>query len=165
MVRVKICGVTTKGDALIAVSLGTDYIGNIVEIPGSPRSISQKQSREILSSLPPTARGVVVLAGKSADEVIRAADFIMPAFVQLHGGESLEFVKNVKQEVSCGVIKVVQVKGEESISAALGFAGVCDALLLDTPSKRLGGSGRPHDWSIRLRLFSRPNAMSFLQAG
>ncbi|GBE56417.1 N-(5'-phosphoribosyl)anthranilate isomerase [archaeon BMS3Bbin16] len=165
MVRVKICGVTTKGDALIAVSLGTDYIGNIVEIPGSPRSISQKRSREILSSLPPTVRGVVVLAGKSVDEAVSAADFIRPAFVQLHGGESLEFVENVKQEVSCGVIKVVQVKGEESISAALGFAGVCDALLLDTPSERLGGSGRPHDWSISAQIVQQAKCHVFLAGG
>ena len=113
MVQVKICGVTTKDDALFSASLGADYIGNIVDIQVSPRSISQERSKEILSSLPASAKGVAVMAGKTLDETVSAAEFIGPAFVQFHGGESLEFVKSVKDRVSCGVIRAVSVRGEE----------------------------------------------------
>jgi phosphoribosylanthranilate isomerase len=165
MTRVKICGVTTKGDALTAVSLGADFIGTIVEIPGSPRSISQERSKEIFKGLPSSVKGVAVLAGKSVDETVRAADFIGPAFVQLHGGESLEFVKNVKQEVSCGVIKAVPVSGEESIQVAVEFSRLCNAILLDTPSEKLGGSGEKHDWSISARIAQQAKSPVFLAGG
>ncbi|MFV2041149.1 MAG: phosphoribosylanthranilate isomerase [Candidatus Hydrothermarchaeales archaeon] len=165
MVKVKICGIASLSDAAVCTELGADFIGNIVEIPGSPRSISQERSKEIFKRLSSSVKGVAVLADKTVDEVIRAADFIRPAFVQLHGGESLEFVEKVGDEVCCGVIKAVQVKGEESISAALEFAEVCDAILLDTPSKKLGGSGEKHDWSISARIAQQAKSPVFLAGG
>jgi len=165
MVLVKICGITTKSDAQLSASLGADYIGNIVDIQSSPRGISQEQSKAIFSSLPDSAKGIAVLAGKTVDEVISAAEFIEPAFVQLHGGESLEFAKSVKETVSCGVIKVVSVSGHESIPVAVEFSRVCDAILLDTPAKGLGGSGEKHDWSISARIVKEAKSLVFLAGG
>jgi phosphoribosylanthranilate isomerase len=55
------------------------------------------------------------------------------------------------------------VTGPESVDAARAVAPCCDAVLLDSrTSDRLGGTGRPHDWSISaaivdaLAWFDRP---------
>ncbi len=165
MVKVKICGVTSLSDAAVCAELGADFIGNIVEIPSSPRSVSQEMSKEIFSKLPSSAKGIAVVAGKNLDEVIRAAEFIGPAFVQLHGGESLDFVEKVKDEVSCGVVKAMYVKGVESIAEAVEFSKVCDGILLDTPAKGLGGSGMSHDWSVSARIVKAARCHVFLAGG
>jgi phosphoribosylanthranilate isomerase len=165
MVKVKICGITSPSDAAVCAEQGADFIGTIVEIPSSPRSISQERSKEILSKLPASAKGITVLAGKSLDEIIRAAEFIRPAYIQLHGNESLEFVEKVEGEVSCGVVKAVQVKGDESIAEAVEFSKVCDAILLDTPAKGLGGSGLSHDWEISSQIVEAVRCQVFLAGG
>lgn len=89
--KVKICGITSAGDALTAVHAGADAIGLIFH-PGSPRAVTVKQAREIVDALPPfiVAVGVFVNAGERqvrdtlADAGLDAA--------QLHGDEPPELV-------------------------------------------------------------------------
>ena len=59
--RVKICGITTPGDAVLAAELGASAIG-LVFWPGSPRCIDAARAREIVKALPPfvSAFGVFV---------------------------------------------------------------------------------------------------------
>lgn len=165
MVKVKICGITSLSDAAVCADLGADFIGNIVEIQSSPRSISQERSKKIISKLPSSAKGIAVVAGKSLNEIITAAEFIQPCCLQLHGGESLEFVEKLKSEISCGVIKAIHVKGEASIDEAVEFSKVCDAILLDTPAKSLGGSGESHDWNVSAKITKAAKCHVFLAGG
>lgn len=165
MVKVKICGVTNRSDALMCAELGADFVGNIVDIPSSPRSISIERSSEIISALPSSVRGVVVMAPKNLEEVKVAVETIDPWGVQLHGGEDLEFVSKVREEISCGLIKVIHVKGKESIEEARLFSSVCDAVLLDTPTKSLGGSGKSHDWDISSQIVRSVDCHVFIAGG
>jgi phosphoribosylanthranilate isomerase len=165
MVKVKICGITSPADARMCVKMGADFLGNIVNIPSSPRNITTEQSKLIISALPIHVKGVVVMAPKTLDDVLETAALVKPWCVQLHGNESLEFVRRVKEELSCRVMKVIQVKGKESLAEAKNFSMVCDALLLDTPSKGLGGSGERHDWTVSTRIVNEVKCPVFLAGG
>ncbi len=165
MVKVKICGVTNIGDAKMAAELGADYIGNIVGIPSSPRSISIEESRDIFSRLPDSVKGVVVMAPKNIDSLRAAAEKIQPCCVQLHGFEDFDFARKAKEELSCGVIKAVHIGGEDSIEVALEYSRICDAVLLDTPSRYLGGSGETHNWNISKRIVGIAEGQVFLAGG
>jgi phosphoribosylanthranilate isomerase len=165
MVKVKICGVTNLADALMCVKSGADYVGNIINIPSSPRSISQEDSEAIISRLPQDSKGIIVMAPKSISEAVKAVEIVRPWGVQLHGRESLNFVENLIKEVDCEVIKVVQVEGQDSINEALALSRICNAILLDTPSSRLGGSGKKHDWNISSEIVSRAKCKVFLAGG
>ena len=55
MVRVKICGITTVDDALMAVAAGADAIGLVFHEP-SPRFVLPEQAAAIVRALPPLSR-------------------------------------------------------------------------------------------------------------
>lgn len=71
-VKIKICGVTNIGDALLAESLGADFIG-LVFADGSPRCVSETAAKEIAGALT-TAKAVGVFVQHSRDETERIAE-------------------------------------------------------------------------------------------
>jgi phosphoribosylanthranilate isomerase len=146
MVLVKICGNTCKEDALKALDLGADFVGVIVDVPvATPRKVSASKAREILSDLP--GEGVMVIMPESIEQALDYCDRVAPDYLQLHGGESVDFVKKLRN-LSCGIIKTVHVADRDAVKEALEYAPYCDYLLLDTPSASMGGSGLKHDWAI-----------------
>ena len=54
-VFVKICGITTEEDALLAVAMGADAIGFIFA-SGSPRQVTPSVVRDIVKRLPSDTR-------------------------------------------------------------------------------------------------------------
>lgn len=85
-VRVKVCGITNREDALLAVSCGADALGFI--FADSPRRISAAAARDIISSLPPFVSAVGVFMNQPADYVLKIVRGTGVGLVQLHGTES-----------------------------------------------------------------------------
>src|SRR5271165_5455083 len=73
MVRVKICGVTTREDALLACELGADAVG-LNFFPESPRCISPHAAERIVRSLPPFVAAVGVFVNWKPAAVVALAD-------------------------------------------------------------------------------------------
>lgn len=170
MIRVKICGVTGREDALLCASVGADAIGNIVEIKSSPRSVSVEKSQEIFSALPVFVSSVIVIANKDIDFVLNAVSKISPSALQLHGNEDLDFVKSLKRafgknKIGTKTIKTIHVGEKNSVRKAQAFAKYCDALLLDTSTRKLGGSGLAHDWSISKEIVKKVKKPVILAGG
>ena len=144
MTKAKVCGITNRDDALMCVLLGAEMIGCIVEVGvETPREVSAGTAREIFAALPRHVTGIAVTTAEDADEVLRIIAATGASAVQLHGKEPLELVKEVRSRSKVKVIKTIHVVGEESVREAVRFADHCDTLLLETPSKGLGGSGSP----------------------
>ncbi len=85
-VKIKVCGLTSLGDALACVSGGADWIGLNFH-PGSSRRIEPSLAAEIVAALPPTAHAVGLFVDRPPDEVASLADRIGLKTVQLHGNE------------------------------------------------------------------------------
>ena len=85
-VKIKICGLTSVGDALACVSGGADWIGLNFH-PGSSRRIEPSLASEIVAALPPSAHAVGLFVDRPPDEVASLADRIGLKTVQLHGDE------------------------------------------------------------------------------
>ncbi|MDP6460056.1 MAG: phosphoribosylanthranilate isomerase [Candidatus Hydrothermarchaeota archaeon] len=147
MVLVKICGNTSRGDSLKALELGADLIGVIVEVPtATPRKVSASKAREILSDI--HGKDVIVIMPEDLEQALDYYDRVAPSYVQLHGGESVDFVKELRKAVQCNLIKTIHVAGRDAVEEALEYAPYCDYLLLDTLSAGMGGSGLKHDWTV-----------------
>ena len=69
-IKVKICGTTSLEDALLAIENGADAVGFIF-YKESPRSISQKEVKEIVVQLPPFVETVGVFVNETSDKVNR----------------------------------------------------------------------------------------------
>jgi phosphoribosylanthranilate isomerase len=143
MTRVKICGVTTVEDALLAVELGAFAIGMILW-PGSPRCVTAAQAREIASALPAGIESVGVFVDRPVGEV---ADVVRVAgldCVQLHGHE-----QPVDYEAAAPrVIKAVALRDSRSAADAAALPASVLALLDAHDPVRRGGTGRTIDWTL-----------------
>ncbi|HDN83587.1 MAG TPA: phosphoribosylanthranilate isomerase [Candidatus Altiarchaeales archaeon] len=154
MTKVKICGITNKEDALIAMNYGSDFLGFIVdEKLKSKRRISAEKVRDIVSNLKSKPKVVVVVAPRSLDEVIRMEEMLRPYAFQLHGNETLDFIETLKSEVKAKIIKAIGISEDIKLDYVKEYAEISDFILLDTKvNSATGGTGKVHDWNISKRI-------------
>jgi phosphoribosylanthranilate isomerase len=85
---VKICGVTTEADALLAVGMGAAAVGFV--FAPSPRQMAPGAVADIVKRLPHETVTVGVFRDEAPRRVIEIANMIGLRAVQLHGVESVE---------------------------------------------------------------------------
>ena len=100
--RIKICGITNASDAVLAASLGADYIGVI--FADSPRRVDVSRAREIRDAVPGVSV-VGVFRNQALEEVVDITRTSGIDLVQLHGDESPEFCNEVQKQTNKPVIK------------------------------------------------------------
>jgi phosphoribosylanthranilate isomerase len=81
--RIKVCGITSAGDARAALDLGADFIGLV--LTDSPRRVPLEQARAIRESLPPETALVGVFADEAPDTVAPLAAELALHAVQVAG--------------------------------------------------------------------------------
>ncbi len=139
--KVKICGITSLGDALRTIDAGADALG-FNFWPGSKRFIEPAKAAEIIVRLPPFVTIVGLFVDQPLAQVRRTVALTGVHSVQLHGDEDEKFYKAVGRPV----LKAVAVKSKASLRA-LRTPGV-QGFVVDTPSTGRGGSGKTFDWSL-----------------
>lgn len=145
MTEIKICGITSPGDALAAAEAGADAVGFIFHRP-SPRFITPERVREIVRSLPPEVAAVGVFVDRDPGEVEAVRSFCGLDFVQLHGREPLSAVRRFPPE---RVIKAVNGPPAEARETLRSLTGLVRAVLVDASTKELpGGTGLRSDWDL-----------------
>jgi phosphoribosylanthranilate isomerase len=138
-VFIKICGITTEEDALLAVAMGADAVGFV--FAPSPRQVSVKRVYDITRRLPPEILTVGVFRDEHPRRVVDLVHEAGVKAAQLHGHETAEDVLEVAQSVRW-VIKAV-VAGSVDARRANEFN--TDLILLDAPAP---GSGKVFDWHL-----------------
>lgn len=142
MVRVKICGITSRDDALMAVEAGADALG-FVFYEKSPRFVNPLTAAAIIRELPPLVQTVGLFVNEDVEKINWAADFCGLDLVQLHGDEEPRDADEVKRRV----IRALRVKDETSLVAH--DAWQVSALLLDAwVSGAYGGTGETFNWDL-----------------
>ena len=97
-VAVKICGITSVEDGLLAARCGADAVG-LVLWPESVRAVNLQTARAIAAALPPLVHRVGVFVNPTRAEVERAVAEIGLDVVQLHGDETPEFCRDLPRRV------------------------------------------------------------------
>lgn len=137
---VKICGLTTEEDALLAVALGADALGfNFVN--GSPRQIAPDKAREIARRLPPETLTVGIFRDEVPGRVVELTQRAGLRAAQLHGNESAEQTRHVRSLVPI-VIKAFPA-GHPGLATIDDYGA--DIVMIDGAEP---GSGEVFDWSL-----------------
>jgi len=153
-VFVKICGITSEEDALLAVAMGADAVGfNFV--PSSPRFLAPSRAADIVKRLPPEVLTVGIFRDEAPSRVVQLVHQARVRAAQLHGHESAEDTRWVRARVAL-VIKAFP-GGDPELAKAASYGA--DAVLVDSASP---GSGQVFDWSLAE---GAPSGLRLLLAG
>ncbi len=154
MFRVKICGVATPDDGLLAVDAGADAIG-LNFFPGSPRFIARDRAIEIVAAVGNRAQKVGVFVNASTKQVIEHYETLGLDLVQLHGDEPPAFLQAlgdlpVIRAFRCGLQGLGPIAADLEACRILGSAP--RMVLVDAyDRKQYGGSGRTAPWGVVAR--------------
>jgi phosphoribosylanthranilate isomerase len=142
-VRIKICGITNKEDALAAAHFGADALGFVFAT--SPRKVSAESARNIIKALPLFVTTVGVFVDEDPERVSSIASLCGLDILQLHGSESVDYCSRFDRRV----IKAVRMQSRDELKNLSKYVDAVDGLLLDTyvPDK-LGGTGITFDWKL-----------------
>jgi phosphoribosylanthranilate isomerase len=138
-VFVKICGVTTEEDALLAVAMGADAVGFV--FAPSPRQVAVDHARDIARRLPAEVLTVGVFRDEAPQRVVDLVHRAGLRAAQLHGQESIEDTAWIQHRVGF-VIKAFPA-GSPALDAAKRYGA--DIVLIDSHAP---GSGEVFDWSL-----------------
>ncbi len=136
---VKIEGITSEEDALLAVALGADALGFV--FAPSPRQIPPQVAADIVKRLPTEVLTVGVFRDEAPQRVVEIVQRAGLKAAQLHGSESPDETRWVRARVPI-VIKAF-VAGGVSIANADAYGA--DIVLLDAENP---GSGKVFDWRM-----------------
>jgi phosphoribosylanthranilate isomerase len=136
---VKICGITSEQDALVAVAMGADALGFI--FAPSSRQVAVGAIAEIVRRIPPEILTVGVFRDSLPERVVEVVSQAGLRAAQLHGRETPEEVAYVSERVPL-VIKAFAV-GARPLSDLGAYRA--DAFLVDAPDP---GSGQVFDWRL-----------------
>ena len=149
--RIKICGITSAGDALVAARAGVDAIG-LNFWPQSRRFVSIETAREIVAAAPRNVAKVGVFVNSTPADIAAIVDAVGLDWIQLHGGEPPELLAKLPPRVPILLAFRCGEKGlaplTQYLNAAQVNGRVPEAVLVDADSAGdFGGTGRLADWA------------------
>jgi phosphoribosylanthranilate isomerase len=154
MFRIKVCGITSIADALLAASAGADAIG-LNFFNKSRRHVDAQVAREIARALPANVTIVGVFVNQQATEIAETVEKVGLDAVQLHGAESPALLSELP---GVTIIRAIPCR-TEGLAPFVGYSDECrrlgrlpDAVLVDADAGAdFGGTGALADWSRIVR--------------
>jgi len=147
-VKVKICGMRDPQNIDDVARLGPDYLGFIFS-PASPRFVGTRLNTMQMRHFDSAIRKVGVFVDQPVDEIVRQKDAYFLNMIQLHGGESPEFCRELRAAVpGIEIIKAFAVHAGFDLASSAPYEPYCALFLFDTQSAVPGGSGASFDWSL-----------------
>jgi phosphoribosylanthranilate isomerase len=138
-VLVKICGITSEADALLAVGLGADALGFV--FAPSPRQVTSRVVQQNVDRLPREIMTVGVFRNEAPERVVEIVNGIGLRAAQLHGNESPAQTRWVAERVPFTIRAFPA--GHPAIARVDEFGAA--AVLVDSASP---GSGEVFDWRL-----------------
>ena len=147
--KVKVCGMTQAEQTAHAFQSGASYCG-LIFATHSKRCVTPEQAKAIVEQTP--GRYVGVFVNQPIEMVLKVANELSLAAVQLHGDEDTVFRQHLRNGLpkGCEIWQAVGVAGElPYLIHALLDDETLDRVLLDCQvGKETGGTGQQFDWSL-----------------
>ena len=129
--KIKICGLNPTRDVQICIDLNVDFLG-FVFYNKSPRNTDLKEIGVLKKYNPKTSHYVSVCVNPT-DEFLQKNILGNFDYIQLHGSETFERVKEIKK-MGIKVIKAIKVKEQKNIALYKDYENIADLILFDSTS-------------------------------
>lgn len=166
--KLKVCGMKFTENIQEVATLQPDYLGFI---------FYEKSKRNFEGIIPEFSKSIKktgVFVNEYIEIVISLVEEYQLDAIQLHGDESVEYIKELKCQFECSrelkieenksikkqknkhyiskneieIIKVFGIKDEFNFDVLKPYLEVVDFFLFDTKGKERGGNGTKFDWSV-----------------
>jgi phosphoribosylanthranilate isomerase len=158
-ISVKICGLSEEAAVATAVEGGAAMVG-FVFFPPSPRSVTVERAAELTKGVPEGVIAVGLVVDADDDLLSDITEKAGISMLQLHGNETPERTREIRERFGLPVMKVLPVQDAEDVAAAAKFENAADRLMFDAkPPKgadRPGGNARSLDWSLLAGIDCKP---------
>ncbi|MCI0184294.1 MAG: phosphoribosylanthranilate isomerase [Acidibacillus sp.] len=150
MTKIKLCGLRSIEDVMVATDARADYIGFV--LAKSKRQVTLQQVQYMLSLLRDqyvvVPEPVLVLVDQSEEEIATICATLGVSHVQLCGAETPEMCSRLRTQHGLTVWKAWGVRGTNEDHELARYVGNVDAILLDTyKTGTHGGTGHPFQWT------------------
>ncbi|VAX24501.1 Phosphoribosylanthranilate isomerase [hydrothermal vent metagenome] len=173
--KIKICGQTSVKDADMSLDHGADFIGAVMDVDWSPRSLNEKQIRPIFAAQRERAF-LLTFNAEITPALEKTIESLDPYAIQLTGRETFEtvaFIKSVTSRLIFKSIHLFPADGEKASDPEMilrlmdGYSKAgADGFVLDTAVKGMyGGTGVTNDWSIAAMIAKSAPGPVFLAGG
>ena len=143
---IKVCGMREAENIASIALLKPDFMGFIF-YSFSSRDVSTSLLKEIVDKVPKDIKKVAVFVNENLENVLSIIKEYGFSCVQLHGNESVEYCKSIK-ETGISVIKVFSIQTSLDFDLIEKYDDVADYYLFDTKSPKHGGTGQKFDWTL-----------------
>lgn len=142
MVKIKLCGLSSMQDILVANSLQVDYIGFV--FARSKRQVTKVQAKQLKLSLNKNIQAVGVFVEQEKEMIGQFVEDRIIDVIQLHGKQTKEDVAWLKQHYpNTPIFQAISVRDIHDI--IFWNDSLVDYLLLDYGK---GGTGQCFDWEV-----------------
>ena len=154
----KVCGMKYVDNIQQVAELQPDYLGFIFY------EKSKRNFEGIIPEIPKEIKKTGVFVNEIPEIVVSLVDEYQLQAIQLHGDESVEYIKQIKnlfeerfEELSpklksttkpVEIIKVFGIKNEFDFNILKDYEEVVDFFLFDTKGKERGGNGVTFNWQV-----------------
>jgi len=164
----KICGIQAASEAAAAAEAGATALGFLLGLTHwAGDETTPDAAATTIRTLPPHIEPVLVTHLLDEAAIADLARGIGARAIQVHDDLSPAGLRRLRALApGLRLVKAVHVTGPEAAGKAAEYAGVADALLLDSrTADRLGGTGRTHDWSLSREIVRASPVPVYLAGG
>ena len=129
--NVKICGIKSISHVEACVKGKAKMIG-LMFYNKSPRFINIKTAKKISNFSKNKIKRVGVFANSNITEIKTIAKNVELDYLQLHGNETENFIKNIKKILKIKIIKALKISNNSDIKKISRFKRISDYILIDT---------------------------------
>ena len=148
--RIKLCGLSRRGDVAHAIDLGADAIG-LVFYPPSPRAVGVAEALELTHDIPPFVSVVGLFVNPPADWFNEVTSNVPLTMLQFHGDESPRECEKLANLAGLPWLRALRVAADtrqaDLVESGFNYSAA-SGLLLDAHVEGYGGGGKTFDWSL-----------------
>jgi len=171
--KLKVCGMKFTENIQQVAALQPDYLGFIFY------EKSKRNFEGIIPTFPKIIKKTGVFVNEYLEIVVSLAEEYQLEAIQLHGEESVEYIKELKSQIELSqelyqseksklgkkkiveIIKVFGIKDQFDFDILKPFLEVVDYFLFDTKGNEKGGNGIHFNWQLLKNYpFSKPFFLS-----